>query len=137
LVVNVQVMKVTFWHCDYSKKIVLNHYYVHVWNEWRQYGCALYVQNITFFQYTVSKKKFSHTGNEFNESTQKNNSIWQHMKGKIGPLQGSLQIKYVGNKIEMFHEDGPNNWKIDWKLLWHHVFAIKIESEHSHTLYHW
>jgi len=40
---------------------------------------------------------------------QKNNSIRQHRKGKIGPLQGSLQIKYVGNKIEIFHEDEPNN----------------------------
>ncbi len=67
----------------------------------------------------------------------KKNSIPQHKTGKIGHLQGSLQIKYIGNKIEMFHEDEPNNWKIDWKLLWHHVFAIKNESEHSHTLYPW
>jgi hypothetical protein len=39
----------------------------------------------------------------------KKNSIPQHKTGKIGHLQGSLQIKYIGNKIEMFHEDEPNN----------------------------
>lgn len=78
-------------------------------NEQHQYGCALYVRNITFFQYIVSKNNLSHIGNKFNESTQKNNSIQQHRKGKIGPLQGSLRVKYIGNKIEMFHQDEPNN----------------------------
>jgi hypothetical protein len=45
----------------------------------------------------------------FNKFTQKKNSIPQHKTGKISPLQGSLQIKYIGNKIEMFHGDEPNN----------------------------
>jgi hypothetical protein len=100
-------MKVTFWHCDYSKKIVLNHYYVHVWNEWRQYGCALYVQNITFFQYTVSKKKFSHTGNEFNESTQKKiqfDNIW---KGKLVPYKVPYKSNTLATKLKCFMKMDP------------------------------
>jgi hypothetical protein len=108
---------------------VLDHYFAFVQDECHQLECVLNVWNITLSQYTIRKNNLSHIKNELNEYMSRNNSIERHGKKKIDHLQSSSWIKYVGNKIEMFHKYKPDNWHIDWNLLWHHVLTIKDESE--------